>query len=69
MHRLLALVTIILNSNHLQNDAIDFSERAAFSIGSNSVKVHKYSHYSVQFRFALSDFEKYGSGSVKVQQK
>ena len=39
------------------------------SIGSGSVKVLKYSDYSVQFRFALSDFEKYGSGSVKVRQK
>ena len=34
------------------------------SIG--SVKVLKYSDYSVQFRFALFDFEKYGSGSVKA---
>ena len=41
-------------------------ERAAFSIRSGSVKVRKYSHYSVQFRFALCDFEKYGSGAVKV---
>ena len=39
------------------------------SIGSGSVEVLKYSHYSVQFRFALFDFEKYGSGSVKVRQK
>ena len=31
-----------------------------------SVKVRKYSNYSVQFWFALCDFEKYGSGSVKV---
>ena len=30
-------------------------------IGSGSVKVLKYSNYSVQFRFALFDFEKYGS--------
>ena len=47
-------------------DACDLTERAAFSIGSGSVKVRKYSNYSVQFRFALCDFEKYGSGSVKV---
>ena len=51
-----------------QSDACDLSERAAFSIGSGSVKVRKYSNYSVQFRFALCDFEKYGSGSVKVRQ-
>ena len=38
-----------------------------FSIG--SVKVLKYSNYSVQFQFALCDFEKYGSVSVKVRQK
>ena len=44
-------------------------ERAAFSIGSGSVKVRKYSHYSVQLRFALCDFEKYGPDSVKVRQK
>ena len=37
------------------------------SIGSGSVKVLKYSNYSVQFRFALCDFEKYGSVSVKVR--
>ena len=49
-----------------QSDASDLTERAAFSIG--SVTVRKYSHYSVQFRFALGDFEKYGSGSVKVRQ-
>ena len=60
---------IILNSNQLQSDASDFTEQAAFSIGSGLVKVRKYSHYSVQFRFALCDFEKYGSGSVKVRQK
>ena len=44
-------------------------ERAAFSIDSGSIKVCKYLNYSVQFRFALCDFEKYGSGSVKVRQK
>ena len=55
MHRLLAKVTIILNSNQLQSD---FTERTTFSIGSGSVKVYKYSHYSVQFPFALCDFEK-----------
>ena len=59
---------IILNSNELQSNASDLTERAAFSIGSGSVKVRKYSPYSVQFRFALCDFEKYGSGSVKVRQ-
>ena len=69
MHRLLAEVTIILNSNQLQGDASDFTERTASSIGSGSVKVRKYLHYSVQFRFALCDFEKYGSGSIKVGQK
>ena len=31
-----------------QSDASDFTERAAFSIGSSSVEVRKYSHYSVQ---------------------
>ena len=51
-----------------QSDACDRTERAAFSIGSDSVKLRKYSNYSVQFRFALRDFEKYGSGSVKVPQ-
>ena len=66
MHRLLASVSVILNSNQLQSDASDFTERAAFSIGSGSVKVRKYSHYPVQFRFALCDYEKYGSGSLKV---
>ena len=49
-----------------QSDACDLMERAAFSIG--SVKIRKYSNYSVQFRFAFCDFEKYGSGLVKVQQ-
>ena len=68
-HRLLAEVTIILNSNQLQSNVSDFTERAAFSISSGSVKVCKYSHYSIQFRFALCDFEKYGSGSVKVRRK
>ena len=58
-----------MNSNQLQGDASDFTERAAFLIGSGSVKVRKYSHYSAQFRFALCDFEKYGSGLVKVRQK
>ena len=33
---------IILNSNQLQSDGSDFTERAAFSIGSGSVKVRKY---------------------------
>ena len=47
----------------------DLTERAAFSIDSGLVKVRKYSNYSVQFRFALCDFEKYGLGSVKVRQK
>ena len=65
MHRLLAYVTI-LNSNQLQSDACDFAERTVFFSGSGSVKVRKYSHYSVEFRFALNDFEKYGSGSVKL---
>ena len=59
----------ILNSIQLQSDASDFTERAAFSVGSGLVEVRKYSHYSVQFQFALYDFEKYGSGSVKIQQK
>ena len=49
-----------------QSDACDLTERAAFIIGSGSVKVRMYSNYSVQFRFALCDFEKYGLGSVKV---
>ena len=40
-----------------------------FSTGSGSVKVHDYSNCSVQFRFALCDFLKYGSGLVKVRQK
>ena len=44
-------------------------ERTAFSIDSGSVKIRKYSNYSVQLRFALCDFEKYGSGLVKVRQK
>ena len=56
---------IILNWNQLQSDASNFTERAAFSIG--SLKVRKNSHYSVQLRFALCDFEEYGSGSVKVR--
>ena len=51
-----------------QNDVCELTERAAFSIGSDSVKVRKYSTYAVQFRFALCDFEKYGSGSIKIQQ-
>ena len=51
-----------------QSDACDLTERATFSIGSGSVKVRNYSHYSVQFRFALCDFEKYVSGLVKVRQ-
>ena len=63
-------MTIILNSNQLQSDASDFTERAAFSIGSGSVKVRKYSHYSVQFRFALGDFKKirfgFGLSSTKI---
>ena len=37
-----------------------------FLIGSSSDKVRKFSNYSVQFRLTLFDFEKYGSGSVKV---
>ena len=52
-----------------QSDACDLTERAAFSIGSGLVKVRKYSNYSVQFRFALCDFEKHGLGSAKVRQK
>ena len=51
-----------------QSDWCDLTERAAFSIGSGSVKVRKYSNYLVQFRFALCDFEKCCSGSVKVRQ-
>ena len=51
-----------------QSDACDLTERAAFSIGSGSVKVRKYSNYSVQFRFVLCDFGKYGLGSVKNRQ-
>ena len=47
-----------------QSDACDLNERAAFLIA--SIKVRKYSNYSVQFRFALCDFEKYGSGSTKL---
>ena len=57
---------ICLNISRLQSDAYDLTERVAFSIGSGSLKVRKYSNYSVQFRFALCDFEEYGSGSVKV---
>ena len=60
-------VCISLNISRLQSDACDLTERAAFSIGSGLVKVRKYSHYSVQFWFALCDFEKYDS--VKVRQK
>ena len=51
-----------------QSDACDLMERAAFSIGSGLVKVRYYSNYSVQFRFALCDFEKYGLGSTKLAQ-
>ena len=69
MHRLLAELTIILNSSQLESDVSDFTERAAFSIGSGSVQVRKYSHYSVQFRFGFCDFEIYDLGSVKVRQK
>ena len=58
-----------LNTSRLQSDTCDLTERAAFSIGSGSVKVRKYSNYSVQFRFAPCDFGIYGSGSVKVRQK
>ena len=36
-------MTTILNLNQLQSDTSDFRERAAFSIGSGSVKVRKYS--------------------------
>ena len=39
-----------------------------FLTGSGSVKVHDYSNYSVQFRFALY-FKNYGSGLVKVRKK
>ena len=49
-----------------QSDACDLKERTAFSIGSGSIKVRKYSNYSVRFRFALCDFEKYDSGSAKL---
>ena len=62
-------MTIILSLNQLQSDESDFTEREAFSIGSGSVMVRKNSRCSVQFRFALCDFEKYDSGSVKVRQK
>ena len=62
-------VQYFLNISRLQSDACDLTERAAFSIGLCSVKVCKYSNYSVQFRFVLCDFEKYGSGSVKVRQQ
>ena len=51
-----------------QSDACDLKERTAFSIGSGSIKVRKYSNYSVRFRFVLCDFEKYDSGSVEVRQ-
>ena len=51
-----------------QCDLCDLTERAAFSIGSGSVKVRKYSNYLIQFLFALCDLEKYGSGSVKARQ-
>ena len=57
---------ISLNISRLQSDVCDLTERAAFSIG--SVKVRKYSNYSVQFRFALRDFDKYDSDSDKVRQ-
>ena len=53
-----------LNISRLQSNASDLTECAAFSIGSGSFKVLKYSNYSVQFRFALCDFEKYGLGLV-----
>ena len=67
MHILLTQMTIILNTDQLQRDVSDFTERVAFSIGSDSVKVCKYSNYSVQLRFVFRDFEKYGSGLVKVR--
>ena len=51
-----------------QSDGCDLTERAAFIIGSSSIEVRKYSHYSVQFRFAFCDFEKDDSGSVEVRQ-
>ena len=50
-----------------QSDACDLTERAAFSIGSGSVKVRKYTNCSVQFRFALCDFEKHGLGQVRLR--
>ena len=54
INRSLASVTIILNTNQLQSDASDLTERAAFLFGLGSVKIRKCSHYSVQFRFALA---------------
>ena len=60
---------ISLKISRLQSDACDLTKRTAFSIASGSVKVRKYSNYSVEFRFAFCDFEKYGSGSVKVRKK
>ena len=48
-----------------QSDACDLTERADFSIGSGLVKDRKYSNYSVQFRFALCDFEKYSTVQVR----
>ena len=52
-------MTSILNSNQLQSDTGDFTEQAAILIGSGCLRfaTRKYSHYSVQFRFALCDFE------------
>ena len=40
---------IILTSNQLQNNASDFTERAAFLIGSGSVKVRKPSAHINRF--------------------
>ena len=55
--------------SRLQSNECDLTEQTAFSMNSGSVKVRKYSNYSVQFRLVLCDFEKYGSVSVKVRQK
>ena len=37
-----------------------------FPTGSGSVEVHDYANYSVQLWFALCDFKKYVSGSVRL---
>ena len=40
----------------LLSDTGDVTEQTGFLTGSDSVTIHDYSNYSVQFRFALCDF-------------